>query len=445
MILQRIFVVSLLAVLVCSTSSMTRRAEEEESFMHIVGPGNENNHGRSMLEKVTNFMNDLITSKKNPKQRIFNVDDFGAKGDGSNDTMAFLEAWKIACKTPKSIILVPSNKTYVLKPPIKFLGPCKSKLIMRIHGTIKASSNMKEYEKDPRKWVSFEQVQDLTVDGGGTFNGNGKVWWESSCKINNTKGCHTSGAPTAATFDRCTNLRVTNLRFLNSQQIHVGFQRCRNVDVSDLTVIAPQDSPNTDGIHVSSTEDINIKDCIIGTGDDCISIVSGSKNVRVKDIMCGPGHGISIGSLGKHNSRDTVSDIHVQGVTLWGTTNGVRIKTWQGGQGYAKNIQFVNIKMMDVSNPIIIDQNYCDQKEPCLNQTDAVQVKNIVYKNIRGTSNSELAMKYDCSKHDSCQSIRVENIRLFRHGDANVKSFCANGNVAVVGDIFPPLYCQQST
>ncbi|KAG9160159.1 hypothetical protein Leryth_015043 [Lithospermum erythrorhizon] len=305
-----------------------------------------------------------------------------------------------------------------------------------------ASSNMKEYEEDPRKWVSFEQVKDLTVDGGGTFNGNGQVWWDSSCKINNTEVCVIIFQQ-AATFYKCSNLRVNNLRFLNSQQIHLTFQRCKNVDVSDLTIIAPQDSPNTDGIHVSSTENMNIRNCIIGTGDDCISIVGGSKNVRSTNIMCGPGHGISIGSLGKNQARDTVSDIYVEGAMLWGTSNGVRIKTWQGGQGYAQNIKFVDIKMMNVSNPIIIDQNYCDQSKPCQSQKDAVQVRNIVYKNIRGTSNSEVAMKLDCSRIDSCENIRVENIHLFSHVDGSPTSSCVNANIAVVGEVSPGMYCQQ--
>lgn len=32
-------------------------------------------------------------------------------------------------------------------------------------------------------------------------------------------------------------------------------------------------------------------------GDDCISIVSGSKNVMATNIVCGPGHGIRCATL----------------------------------------------------------------------------------------------------------------------------------------------------
>lgn len=46
----------------------------------------------------------------------------------------------------------------------------------------------------------------------------------------------------------------------------------------------------------------------------------------------------------------------------------MRIKTWQGGSGSASNIKFQNIQMKNVSNPIIIDQNYCDQESPCQEQ-----------------------------------------------------------------------------
>lgn len=40
----------------------------------------------------------------------------------------------------------------------------------------------------------------------------------------------------------------------------------------------------------------------------------------------------------------------------------------QGGSGYAKNIVFQNVVMRNVTNPIIINQSYCDQDNPCPEQ-----------------------------------------------------------------------------
>lgn len=42
----------------------------------------------------------------------------------------------------------------------------------------------------------------------------------------------------------------------------------------------------------------------------------------------------SIGSLGAGNSEDYVSDVVVNRAKLSGTTNGVRIKTWQVSEKY---------------------------------------------------------------------------------------------------------------
>ncbi|KAH9611983.1 hypothetical protein KSS87_007145 [Heliosperma pusillum] len=122
---------------------------------------------------------------------------------------------------------------------------------------------------------------------------------------------------------------MDGLRIMNAQQMHLTFQRCVNVRVSNLVIKSPETSPNTDGVHVTQTRNIVITRSLIQTGDDCISIVDGSKNVQATDIKCGPGHGISIGSLGKGQSNDHVSDVLVNRARLSGTSNGVRIKTWQ--------------------------------------------------------------------------------------------------------------------
>jgi polygalacturonase len=59
---------------------------------------------------------------------------------------------------------------------------------------------------------------------------------------------------------------VVNLRFKNAQQMHLRIQSCNNVLVSRLIVRAPGHSPNTDGIHVTQSQNVLISNCIIGTG-----------------------------------------------------------------------------------------------------------------------------------------------------------------------------------
>ena len=55
---------------------------------------------------------------------------------------------------------------------------------------------------------------------------------------------------------------------------------------------------------------------LILSGDDCVSIQTGCSNIYIHNVNCGPGHGISIGSLGKDNTKACVSNITVRDVTI---------------------------------------------------------------------------------------------------------------------------------
>ncbi|KAG0479056.1 hypothetical protein HPP92_013775 [Vanilla planifolia] len=262
---------------------------------------------------------------------VVSVDDYGAKGGGADDTQAFLLAWKTACssKSPVSLV-VPKNNTYLLKP-ITFSGPCKSEVSVMIGGAIEASSNMSDWNgKNRRLWIVFSNLENLTVSGGGSINGNGQP-----CK----------GAPTAITT-------------------------------------------------------------------------------------------LYVGSLGAKKSTAQVSDVKVDKAQLHGTTNGVRIKTWQGGKGYAKDIVFENIDMYDVKNPIIIDQNYCDSKKKCKQQESAVKISNVQYKSIKGTSVSKFAIAFHCSKNIPCSDILLQDINLVEEGE-DTKSFCENVKFHINGTVIP--------
>ncbi|XP_059642752.1 probable polygalacturonase At1g80170 [Cornus florida] len=378
-------------------------------------------------------------SRDRPRsKKALYVDDFGAKGDGfSDDTKAFADAWKTACSfSSRSKIVVPLGSTYLVRPT-NFAGPCRSRVTLRISGTIVAPKDPSYWDGlNPRKWLYFHGVNHLTVEGGGTVNGMGQEWWAHSCKINRTNPCH--HAPTAVTFHRCNYLKVRNLLMVDSQQMNMAFTNCVRVAASRLRVVAPAVSPNTDGIHISSCNRVEVKGSIIRTGDDCISIVGNSSRIRIQNIACGPGHGISIGSLGKSKSLVQVHDINVNGAYLSNTDNGVRIKTWQGGSGFTTNITFQNVWMKNVSNPIIIDQYYCDSRRPCENKTLAVRVESISFIGIKGTSATEEAVRFACSDSFPCKRLYLEDIHLESYSGGITRSFCWQASGSTSGLIYPP-------
>ncbi|KAL0699305.1 hypothetical protein Bca4012_055427 [Brassica carinata] len=425
-------------ILLTSLRSCSSSYPFDPKYDHSMSPNAyyETNHQHGHITHNRHMKNSHAYAPRS-SPRAFNVNSFGAKANGNDDSEAFMKAWEAACSSKGTVyIVVPENRDYTLKP-VKFSGPCKSSLIVfKIFGKIKAWENPSDY-KERRFWIVFHTVDNLRVEGGGRIDGNGKIWWPKSCKINPELKCRE--APTAVTFVECNNLMVRNIRLENAQQMHMRIQECENVKALNLMVTSPGDSPNTDGIHVTGTRNILIQNSIIRTGDDCISIVSGSENVKATGITCGPGHGISIGSLGAGNSGAYVSNVVVSKSTLIGTTNGVRIKTWQGGHGMAKNIIFQDILMKNVTNPIIINQDYCDRAESCPEQKSAVQVSNVLYKNIHGTSSRPEAVKFACSKSMPCQGITMQNVELvdiITKRDVS-KASCSNVKLDTRGRVSP--------
>ncbi|XP_066367968.1 probable polygalacturonase At1g80170 [Miscanthus floridulus] len=371
---------------------------------------------------------------------LLTLDDFGAVGDGiANDTQALLDAWTAACTSSEEAVLaVPVGKAYRIWP-VQLSGPCKKKLKLLISGAIVAPSSPDEWDgRDPMKWLYIYGVDGLSVSGGGTIDGMGQQWWASTCKRKKTQPCYSGPRPKAVHFEECRGVSVQGVTLQNAQQFQLTFTRCSCVKASFLRVIAPADSPNTDGIHLNDTSHVHITDNLISTGDDCVSMVGNCSDVHVKDISCGPGHGISIGSLGKNRTTDMVENVRVDTCLLTNTTNGVRIKSWQGGMGFARDLRFENIVMKNVSNPIIVDQYYCDQPTPCANQTQAVEVRKVEFANIRGTSATAQAISIACSDTVPCRELELANVNLTVEGGGRATALCYRASGKSVGTVVPP-------
>ncbi|XP_044333960.1 exopolygalacturonase [Triticum aestivum] len=370
--------------------------------------------------------------KKKKKRNVVKVDSYGAVGDGcADDTEAFAKAWEKACSLKDAVLVVTKGRRYKIGPS-RFMGPCKERLVVLMHGTIVAPEEPSEWDpKSPRLWLLFGGLVGARIQGGGVIDGSGSKWWANSCKVDRSKPC--KGAPTAVTIDSCRGVRVRGLTIQNAQQMHLTVSRSRGVRLDGMAIQAPGDSPNTDGIHMGDSSNVSIIDTTIGVGDDCISMGPGTTKVNISGVTCGPGHGISIGSLGRYKDEKDVTDITVKNCVLKGSSNGLRIKSYEDAKSplIASKITYENIKMEDSGNPIIIDQKYCPYYDCEHKHVSGVILKDITFKNIKGTSSMPVAVLLRCGV--PCQGVVLQDVDLKYMGEGGSSSKCENAMATYVG------------
>ncbi|TYJ38787.1 hypothetical protein E1A91_A04G017400v1 [Gossypium mustelinum] len=350
----------------------------------------------------------FISASKVQSDAFDVVAKFGAKADGKTDlskassialNFPFLDAWKEACAsvTPSTVVI--PKGTYLLSK-VNLEGPCKAPIEINVQGTIQAPADPSAF-KDPN-WVRFYSVENFKM------------------------------------FDFVTNALIQDITSKDSKLFHINVFACKNITLERLKIEAPDESPNTDGIHMGKSEGVNIIASDIKTGDDCISIGDGTKNMVIKEITCGPGHGISIGSLGKFQNEEPVEGIKISNCTITNTSNGARIKTWPGEHGGAvSEIHFEDITMNNVSSPILIDQQYCPWNKCKKNEESKVKLSNISFKNIRGTSALPEAIKFICSGSSPCQNVELADIDIKHNGAEPATSQCLNVKPITSGKLNP--------
>ncbi|KAH8517305.1 hypothetical protein H0E87_005304 [Populus deltoides] len=361
---------------------------------------------------------------------VFDVTKHGAKADDKTDNAeAFIQTWRAACDSGAPAKMVIPGGTF-LTSPVVFQGPCKSTepIVFEGQGNVKATTDLSEYSSE--QWILFEIIDGLTLNGGGTFDGQGSaVWKYNDCHQN--KECQP--LPSSIKLSKVKNAFVHEISSVDSKYFHMHVTSCNSISIHNINLTAPANSPNTDGIHISHSDGVHVTSSKIGTGDDCVSIGQGSTNILISQVFCGPGHGLSVGSLGKYKNEEDVSGIVVTNCTLFNTTNGVRIKSYAASDpSQALNITFKDITMDSVKNPIIIDQKYGSRN----GAPSRVKISNVHYQNIKGTSTSDVAVSFSCSSLVPCQGVELVDIDLAYIGQkANMplSASCLNANIVKSG------------
>uniref|UniRef100_A0A0D9WS31 Exopolygalacturonase n=1 Tax=Leersia perrieri TaxID=77586 RepID=A0A0D9WS31_9ORYZ len=360
----------------------------------------------------------------------FDIVKLGANGNGRADsTKAVMEAWKSACEgAGKQTIVIPKGD--FVTGPLDFTGPCKGDVTIQLDGNLLGSNDLKKYKGN---WIEVRKVDNLVITGKGTLDGQGPgVWSKNSC----SKNYNCKILPNTLVLNTVTNGLVSGITLLNAKFFHMNMFRCKDVTIKNVNITAPEESPNTDGIHMGDSTKISIIDTVIGTGDDCISIGPGSDGINITGVTCGPGHGISVGSLGRYKDEKNVNDITVKNCVLKNTTNGVRIKSYEDALSpvTVTKLKYENIKMDDVANPIIIDQKYCPNKICTSKGNSKVSVKDVTFKNITGTSSTPEAVRLLCSDKLPCSGVQMHDVKVEYGGSDNkTMAICNNAQGTATG------------
>ncbi|MGN6207884.1 glycoside hydrolase family 28 protein [Asticcacaulis sp.] len=229
--------------------------------------------------------------------------------------------------------------------------------------------------------LNILSAEDVMIYGEGTIDGRAgfDTWWAPdriAYEKRPERGAHPGGAACAwrprliyAVDSRDLVFEGVTLTGSPSWTLHP--LHCADVRAVNLSIAAPADSPNTDGVNPESCTGVTITGVHFTVGDDCIALKSGklsmakqalrpTRDVTISNCHMQDGHGaVVIGS----EMASGVYDVRVRDCLFTGTDRGLRIKTRRGrGQdAIVRNIAFDNIRMENVGTPFVINSFYwCD-------------------------------------------------------------------------------------
>ncbi|KAJ8428324.1 hypothetical protein Cgig2_014215 [Carnegiea gigantea] len=264
---------------------------------------------------------------------------------------------------------------------------CKASITIRAEGTVRGPSSLNTSNSQDG-WMVFKNIDQLTVLGGGTFDGQGRLAWKNN-------NCAKTGV--------CNLLAVF---IFHSKSL----ENYRNMDLKNIAIDASIMSLNTDGIHIGQSNRVSKIGVDMNTGDDCISQGDGSQHINIENVTCSLGHGISIGSLCKYRGEQLVV-----GITY---SIFIRVRSFKLPTRPKKCKEFLH-----------------------KNVPSSVRISDILFKGIHGISAKEMAMQLTCSKSMPCQNVTLRGIGLkYARIHQNAVSQCSTVKSSIIGIITPPAF-----
>ncbi|MDD4355226.1 MAG: glycoside hydrolase family 28 protein [Candidatus Izemoplasmatales bacterium] len=312
----------------------------------------------------------------------------GACGDGIHDDTIALQSIILSCPKhgriffPKGTYLsgplfLKSNITIELDKDAILLGDPEGSHypILPARAGVDAQENdeLSSWEGVPNptyaSLITGIQVENVHIIGEGVIDANAQHgdWWirykEKKAGAYRAKGLFLS---------RCSDIHLQGITIKNTPSWNLHPYLSDYIDVIDVRLKSPKNSPNTDGCNPESCRNVRIIGVQFSVGDDCIAIKSGRVHfdrqdfppceaITIRNCHMAYGHGGVV--LGSEMSGG-IRDLDVRQCFFEHTDRGLRIKTrrGRGKQAIIDRIVFEDIRMDNVSTPLVMNMfYYCDE------------------------------------------------------------------------------------
>ncbi len=330
------------------------------------------------MNRKTIFILWMVTISLVSKSAVFNVMDFGAKNNGLELTTLQIQNTIDSCFLHGGgIVYIPQGEYLV--------GTLNLKSNVEFHlengAVVKATTDLSQYQRHNEQLAGVlytEDAENVSITGLGKFFGQGmEFMYKDSAKVirgdvNNyirqkfdfrkVESGLGDGPVTPKDrfhqmiiFSNCKNVVLQDFEVVDAPYWTFLIVHCDRVRVTGISINNNLLIPNSDGLDINSSSNVNVSGCIITCGDDAIvltgyahhfgdpgfkDIMKTSENINVSDcVLQSRSSAIRIGGWDQNH----MSGYNFNNITIFDSNCGINITVRDSGS--AQNMNFSNIRI----------------------------------------------------------------------------------------------------
>jgi polygalacturonase len=257
---------------------------------------------------IPSWFSDTVKVNADGQKDKFLITNHGAVIDSTIlQTIAIQKTIDNASLNGGGVVVIPQG-TYLTGA--LFFKP-GTKLYISAGAILKGSDNISDYPLLPSRiegqcldyysaLINANGVDDFSISGKGTIDGNGLKFWQSFWKRRKENPECTNlevSRPRLVFIERSKNIRLQDVHLRNAGFWTSHFYKCTNIKILNITITSPSaqvKAPSTDAIDIDACSNILIKGCYMSVNDDAIALKGGKGPWADKDSCNGENANIII-------------------------------------------------------------------------------------------------------------------------------------------------------